>query len=73
MPKKIRHYSCKMQVKRIGKDIKIQERSLFISDLTYAIEDAASVCRDTGLEYGYPLSGPKPGPQFPRKNWPELL
>ena len=49
------------------------EDSLFNLDLDSAIEDAASFRTDMGLELGSPLSGPKPGPQLPRKNWPEFL
>jgi len=49
------------------------EDSLFNLDLESAIEDAARFRTDMGLELGSPLSGPKPGPQLPRKNWPEFL
>ena len=49
------------------------EDSLFKLDLDSAIEDAASFRTDMALELESPLSGPKPGPQLPRKNWPEFL
>jgi hypothetical protein len=48
------------------------EDSLFKLDLDSAIEDTASGT-DMDLELGSPFFGPKPGPQMPRKNWPDFL
>ena len=62
-----------MQLKRMSEMHLDTEDSLFKLYLDSAIEDAACFYMDTGLELGSPLSGPKPGPQMPRKNWPEFL
>ena len=62
-----------MQLKQIGEMHLDTEDSLFISDSDSAIEGAASFRTDMDLKLLYPLSGPKPGPQLPRKNWPEFL
>ena len=75
MPKKIWRMVLEdaNEAKANGWNALDMEDSLFNLDLESAIEDAARFRTDMGLELGSPLSGPKPGPQLPRKNWPEFL